>query len=331
MLNNPKISVIIPVYNAEKYLNKCVDSVLNQTYKNFEIILIDDGSEDNSGEICDEYERIDSRVKVFHIDNGGPSRARNIGIEKSAGDIISFVDSDDCIDKNMAQKMVESIGSSDLIMCNYLSSNNGNNTYFNHNLGNKEFNKKEIVDIFYPAFYYSQISGLGSCCNKYYAKKFIVDNNIRFNESLIRAEDFWFNFDCFTAAKSIKSIDDYLYYYMQVNENSTMHQVRETQYEDWKFTRKRLLQKYNELNLKFDLDYDEFYKNFINNVSIYIIQRLKIDINDTKVSKILNDTFYRNSIKYKKYVSDKTKIMLVVTALNSKLAYYIYKLWSVLT
>jgi len=98
-----KTSVIVPVYNAEKYLDKCIQSILNQDYKNIEVILIDDGSLDNSGNICDEYAKVDSRVKVVHKKNGGVSSARNCGIDIATGEFIMFVDSDDYIEYNMIQ------------------------------------------------------------------------------------------------------------------------------------------------------------------------------------------------------------------------------------
>lgn len=95
------ISVIIPVYKVEKYIKKCVDSIINQTYKNLEIILIDDGSPDNCGKICDEYAKLDERIKVVHKKNGGQAEARNIGLDIANGKYIGFVDSDDYIENNM--------------------------------------------------------------------------------------------------------------------------------------------------------------------------------------------------------------------------------------
>lgn len=101
------LSVIIPVYNVEKYLSRCVDSVLNQTYKNFELILVDDGSLDNSPVICDEYENKDSRIKVIHKENGGLSSARNAGLEICKGDYIFFIDSDDWLtDENVLEEFI---------------------------------------------------------------------------------------------------------------------------------------------------------------------------------------------------------------------------------
>ena len=98
------ISVIVPIYNVEKYLTKCIESIINQTYKNLEIILVDDGSPDKSPIICDEYAKKDNRIKVIHKKNGGLSDARNYGMSLATGEYISFIDSDDYIDEEMYEK-----------------------------------------------------------------------------------------------------------------------------------------------------------------------------------------------------------------------------------
>lgn len=102
----PRLSVIVPVYKVEKYIHKCVDSILNQTFTDFELILVDDGSPDNCGKICDEYAKKDARIRVIHKENGGLSDARNFGIDAAKGEIIGFVDSDDIIDANMYGDMI---------------------------------------------------------------------------------------------------------------------------------------------------------------------------------------------------------------------------------
>ena len=94
---NPKISIIVPIYNMEQYLERCVDSILSQTYKDFEVILVNDGSTDNSDIICDDYAKKDQRIKVIHKRNGGLSSARNAGIKLSKGQWLLFIDSDDCV------------------------------------------------------------------------------------------------------------------------------------------------------------------------------------------------------------------------------------------
>ena len=102
-----KISVIIPVYKVEKYINQCIESVIDQTYDNLEIILIDDGSPDKCPQICDEYANKDKRIIVVHKKNGGLASSRNIGLDLASGDLISFVDSDDWIDREMFAEMVQ--------------------------------------------------------------------------------------------------------------------------------------------------------------------------------------------------------------------------------
>ena len=105
----PMISVIVPVYNVESYLARCVDSILTQTYQNLEVILVDDGSKDNSGVICDDYARRDSRVNVIHKENGGLSSARNAGIEAAGGEYLAFVDSDDWIEPDAYERLLSAM------------------------------------------------------------------------------------------------------------------------------------------------------------------------------------------------------------------------------
>lgn len=119
MENKPLISVIVPVYNVQKYVRKSVESILQQTYKNLEIILVDDGSTDESGKICDMLARSDNRVTVIHKKNGGLSDARNAGLDRATGELIGFVDSDDYIEKNMYEVLEERmrINEADISCC----------------------------------------------------------------------------------------------------------------------------------------------------------------------------------------------------------------------
>ena len=118
---NELISIIVPVYNVEQYLEKCVCSIINQTYKNLEIILVDDGATDSSGNMCDELAKSDNRIKVYHKENGGLSDARNYGVERATGEYIGFVDSDDYIDSEMYEKLYEAIKKEDVDVaeCNF--------------------------------------------------------------------------------------------------------------------------------------------------------------------------------------------------------------------
>ena len=119
---NDLISIVIPVYNVEKYLDKCVNSLISQTYKNIEIILVDDGSKDSSLSICQEWTKKDKRIQVFHQDNSGMSVARNLGVSKSTGSLIFFVDSDDCISEKTLEIMYGSYveNHADSVCCGYV-------------------------------------------------------------------------------------------------------------------------------------------------------------------------------------------------------------------
>ena len=122
MKTNELISIIVPIYNIEKHIVRCLDSILAQTYHNIEVILIDDGSTDNSGKICDQYSSADTRINVFHKQNGGLVSARNLGLESARGDYIGFVDSDDWIEPNMYERMYNNLknNNSEICICNYI-------------------------------------------------------------------------------------------------------------------------------------------------------------------------------------------------------------------
>ena len=136
------ISVVVPIYNVENYIKKCVDSILSQTYKNLEIILVDDGSPDNCPQICDEYAQKDNRIKVIHKENGGLSDARNAGIDISKGKFITFIDSDDYIEKDYVEVLYNSIkeNASDMAIGSHKA------IYDNGTILNKETGEKSVLD-----------------------------------------------------------------------------------------------------------------------------------------------------------------------------------------
>lgn len=139
MNQNIKVSVIVPVYNVEKYLDRCVESIVRQTYKNIEILLVDDGSKDSSGKKIDEWRCRDTRIKAIHRANGGLSAARNTGIEKATGSHLVFVDSDDWIHDNMIEKMVEALGDGDIACCGMIRTDGRDKTDI------KWFSEKQII------------------------------------------------------------------------------------------------------------------------------------------------------------------------------------------
>lgn len=187
----PLFSIIIPVYNVEKYLNKCVDSVLNQTFTDFEVILVDDGSPDNCPAICDSYAEKDKRVRVIHKQNGGLICARKSGLEAARGDYIGFVDSDDWIEENMYELFADMIKkySPDMVLSDFYF-DSGKEIINSEQLFEQEFyDKKSLNEKLYPVMLFSGIYfkfGVNPCCwSKVYKKELlkknlpIVDNRIK--------------------------------------------------------------------------------------------------------------------------------------------------------
>lgn len=205
-----KISVIIPIFNVEKYLNKCVDSVINQTYKKIEIILVDDGSPDNCPAICDEYAKNDDRVRVIHKRNGGLSDARNAGIDVCEGDYITFIDSDDYVESDLVELLYKNLvnNNCDISTCSY------NIVY-----ENEPVFETAIED---DAYVYSAKDALGdlfyqkhtttSACAKLYKKQLF--DNIRYPKGKMN-EDLGTTYRIFSKSNKIVVSSKKKYCYLQ--------------------------------------------------------------------------------------------------------------------
>ena len=204
-----KISVIVPVYNCEKYLPALIDSVLKQTYRNLEIILIDDGSEDESGTVCDTYARLDSRIRVIHQENGGVSHARNRGLEVVTGEYISFIDSDDTLEPNMYELLAKTIQvyGADIAHCGYKHIVGAEIRVVNDTKRVIPQNRSEAVECLISGHLFG--SGLW---NKLFRSELIRD--IRFHEDLKINEDTLFNFQAFCKAQKTVFVDYALYNYI---------------------------------------------------------------------------------------------------------------------
>lgn len=201
-----KISVIIPVYNCEKYISACLDSVLNQTWKNLEIILIDDGSEDNSGEICEQYALYDERIRVIHQENHGVSHARNVGLKIATGNLVSFIDSDDTLELEMYELLLRVMqeNAADISHCGYKHIV-GDEVRLVHDT--KRIIKQNTVEAL-ECFVSGRMFG-GGLWNKLFRRELIDD--LLFDEKLKINEDVLFNFEAFSRAK-ISVFADYAMY-----------------------------------------------------------------------------------------------------------------------
>lgn len=217
--NESIVSIIVPIYNTEKYLKKCIDSIRNQTYSKIEIILIDDGSTDGSGKICDDYARIDSRINAVHIKNAGVSNARNIGMKFATGSYITFCDSDDYMEPSMINTLYYDAlaNNADIAMCNYNLVCNGaiiknEVTNFKNDLNKQEFYSFAIEDKYYRGFVWSKLFKRSAVYQN--------DTPILFNDDIHLCEDVAWLFEvaqhCTIFFYNYKS---HLYNYVQHDNN----------------------------------------------------------------------------------------------------------------
>ena len=217
---NQLISIIIPVYNVYQYLECCLKSVLTQTYHNLEIILIDDGSIDGSGNICDEYAQRDSRIVVLHQMNRGVSSARNKGIEMARGDYVLFIDADDYIDRSYVKSLYEKLNLADVVICGYRRKTG--------NQGLRLLEKEGLLEreeLFFHVMCTNVIHG--SCWNKIFSRKILENCNITFHENIDIGEDMVFVTEYLQHCTSYYYINKPLYFY-RMNEQSALHYTYST-------------------------------------------------------------------------------------------------------
>lgn len=222
-----KISIILPVYNSESTVRETIESVISQSYENYELIIINDGSTDRTKEICEEYDK-SCKIKLINIKNSGPSHARNIGIEESDGKYIMFIDSDDTYSKEMLKSMHKCItkNSVDLVVCNYYCKNNSNIKRV-CNISDGVFRNIQIEECIETLMKNKLFNVIW---NKIYFSDIIKDNNIRFNENIELGEDYCFNIDYFESIKDVYIIGESLYTY-KIMTNSVCTKYRENLFE----------------------------------------------------------------------------------------------------
>lgn len=304
------ISVIVPIYNVEKYLTKCIESIINQTYENLEIILVDDGSPDNCPIICDEYAKRDSRVKVIHKKNGGLSDARNAGLDIATGEYIMFIDSDDFVEIDMMESMMNNMidNNVDLVVCNI--------KYIYDNSEKVKYNQKDKVLDKYEAMQEYIKDGIVQAVawNKLYKRNLI--NGMRYKVGKINEDEF-FTYKIVDRINKIYYNSKPFYNYVQRNTSIMgLYSIKrldavEASYERLNFIKER----YPEL-------YVEEKKNFIN-LCIFnyemILKNINIDY-DKNGRNILKDYIKKIRFKNKELstycLKDKIKIIMSKISLN---------------
>ncbi len=310
-----KISIIVPIYNVDKYLKRCLDSIINQTYKNIEILLIDDGSPDDCGAICDEYAKKDKRIKVIHKKNGGLSDARNYGIEASRGDYIMFIDSDDYISKNMCKILLKNAleNNADIVTCNFKEIYLNNIEKVNKQSQRERINVVSNIEAIYKYFIKNDLD-MNVVWNKIYKRNlFFGENKIRFPVGKLHEDDFTV-YKFYYYSNKIVIISDVLYYYFR-RENSITGNFSEKNLLD-KIS--AVLEQYNfikdkEINLRYMIQARiiDNYKNFLCikeelSTKKKIINNFLIDKNLSNIKKyIINNkgkNFFNPYMNWKKYI-----------------------------
>lgn len=278
------VSIVIPAYNCEKIIDKCLESVLNQTYADIEIIVIDDGSKDKTYDVVESYVKKDNRIKLKRIANSGPGGARNTGIDMATGEYLAFVDSDDMIYPNYIKNMMDQMENKDLdlVLCEMewiteynkiedakkqenvdkntkkinVQENICSKTQDNCRLyENKQQILDNIIELMSSGWY------INTLCCKIYKMDYIKQNNIRINEQLDMGEDFQFNIKCLNYIEKMAIIPDVLYQYYTVNSTLT-YKYRPNMYEQ----RKVSIDEFSKFVDKYNLD-----KNIIHYLYIKLL------------------------------------------------------------
>lgn len=227
------ISVIVPIYNSERTLKRCVESIQNSKYTELDIILVNDGSTDSSEIICDEFSSLDNRIRAFHLKNGGVSKARNFGLQKAEGDFIAFIDSDDYIEEDYFEELRATL----------LSQNNqlavGSIAYINGEEKDEVYSHEGQVSLKNSSdadrmlfFELNKLFLLYGPVNKLYLKKVIEENKIVFPEDTSFGEDLLFNVKYLKCIDTLSYRKKPIYYYVKTNENSLSHKYRKDRFEN---------------------------------------------------------------------------------------------------
>lgn len=287
----PKFSIIVPVFKAEKYIKRCVDSILAQDNQDWELILVDDGSPDRSGEMCDGYCDQDKCIRVFHKSNGGVSSARNLGLEKAVGDWVLFVDADDTMEHQALSTIAEVVerNSIDLVLYS-INEVTCKKNIFRHQYPltpNSIYDRQDVEQQMLP-FACQSSSFVNSPCNKVYRRGIIEKNQIRF-QMRVMGEDWLFNVEYLQCINSAIYIDISLYNYMRNGESATSRYIPE-QFQLWTEnwdTKVGLIKKYH-----LDVDVEQMMREMILKTFYFVRQVMRCEITPDKNPRLLHDILH---------------------------------------
>ncbi|KAB7671695.1 glycosyltransferase [Bacillus sp. B1-b2] len=314
---NEIISIIVPIYNVEDYLKRCLDSIIGQTYKSLEIILVNDGSTDSSGELCDIYKNKDTRIKVIHKNNGGISSTRNAGLEAASGKYIGFIDSDDWIDSDMYQSLHECLvnSNSDISICGVKEVRNNSIIKSNQveeivTLSSQEAIKLLIEDKKVKSFTW----------NKLYRRE--VFKNIYFPEGK-KYEDIYLMHTIFKNAATITLLNEEKYYYMRRDDSITNEKTIENKYDYYNAYLKRL----NDLRADFNDYLPQLYQPILN----LALNILSTSLKEKDIQRDIADFLEKNAKEISMVMPNlpkKTIVMYKIFKLSPKALKFSYSIYN---
>ena len=234
----PKVSIIVPVYNTEKYLHRCIDSILRQTLTDIEVILVDDGSFDSSGKICEEYARKDSRLRVIHQKNAGVAVARNTGLDIASGDYIAFVDSDDYIEPNMYQSMMQVANQydCDVVLCDCVKEHGNQTEVYTHDIRAGYYTEKQLEEEYYSHLLMMEDVEYPATISNWLLlwKSTLNVPEMRYKPGIRYSEDLLFGAQLMFQAKSFYYMKGETYYHYVMNPLSASHTFAVDKWDDYK-------------------------------------------------------------------------------------------------
>ena len=333
----PKVSIIVPVYNVERYLKKCVESIVSQTLRDIEIILVDDGSPDNSGKICDELQTLDYRIVVIHQENRGLPGARNSGMKIAKGEYIGFVDSDDFIDEDMYERMYFKAkdNQADVVMCDYFKEAIiDNNEEINDSqkvtrifktcdIDEGVYDIEKIKNVIYPQLIMKENIDFGPLLSQWsclYNRKFILDNNIKYNENIKQCEDNYLSSIIGLKMNKFVYMKNFCPYHYIYNPNSISHTYKEQAWEYFCLMNselRKIFENSKEYDFSRQLDLHILYYTLL---SMSQIKKSKLSKKRKRIliDNILNEKCLCNSLNRLNRLKIPWKLKIIITLVKYK-------------
>lgn len=293
---NKMVSIIVPVYNAEKTLEKCVRSLIEQTYSNIEIILVNDGSKDNSISLCYKLQMLDSRIIVIDKPNGGVSSARNAGLDIAKGDFVMFCDSDDWVEKKWCEILVKSFEEDYMVMCGFYT--DGKHSVLPYetkaNTTCETYEKTEFSSLY--------LLGFNVPWNKIYDRKVIEKNSLRFDERFNNGEDYLFNLKYLSKIeKKIVFLDKCLYHYVWSNAGSLSSSNNCNKFQHDRLLFIEINKTVNNITKSISTDYyNKFFHLFEKSIASVLNSNLSFFLKKKELHKIFKSKEYQEVAKKSK-------------------------------